>query len=146
MSLGDVRASRLCLRKNRLTAANWLSAWLSPTTATVLCVTLAAGFFRLASFSVKDRCLGARSSRDGNRTLPGWQRMLAPSDASRNQTLPGWQRWMLAPWYASRNRTLPGWQRWMLAPWDAFRNRTLPGWQRWMLTPSDASRNRTLPG
>ena len=77
MSLGDARASRFCLRKNRLTAANWLSAWLSPpTTAKVLCVTLAAGFLRLAS-------------SDGNRTLPGWRWMLAPSDASRNRTLPG---------------------------------------------------------
>ena len=163
MSLGDARASRFCLHKNRFTAANWLSAWLSPpTTATLLCVTLAAGFLRLASFSAS-RCLGVRSLKRWQ--LPSWQRMLAPSDDSRDRTLPGRQRWMLAPWDASRNRTLrgwqpwmfapsdafrdrtlPGWLRWMLAPGDAFRNRTLPGWQRWMLTPSDASRNRTLPG
>ena len=119
MSFGNARVSRFCLRKKRLTAAIWLSAWLSPpTTATVLCVTVAAGFFAtcellgqgplLRSQVLQAMATGRYQVGRGcslHWMLPGMEcfqepdvaRMFAPSDASMNRTLPGWQRWMLTP-------------------------------------------------
>ena len=132
MYFGDARPRRFCLRRSRLTAAK---AWLSPqTTATVLCVTLAAGFLRSASFSAKDRCFADTSFKrcSPHRMLLGTGRyQVGSGECLPHRMLLEAVRYQVGSGGCSPHRTLVGMnmtdlRRWMLFALAASRKRSLP--------------------